>query len=77
MSVRASPTPRKPSGFKIVCDDCGSLSIKVADPVRARETTRVECVRCGVVRGTLADRRGLALSSSDIFQFQSDENRKW
>ena len=76
MIVRAPPTPRKPSGFKIVCDDCGSLSIKVADPGHAGETTPIECARCGAVRGTLAELRGLALSGSDIFQFQSSENCK-
>jgi hypothetical protein len=76
MSVENSPTPRDRSGFKIVCNDCGSLSIKVTDPVHAVDTTPVECARCGSIRGTLADLRGLALSSGDVFEFQSRENCK-
>lgn len=76
MSVAASPTPNERSGFKIVCNDCGSLSIKVVDPVNAKGTTPVECARCGAVRGTLADLRCLAISSGDVFQFESSESCK-
>jgi hypothetical protein len=74
MSVEKSPTSRDRSGFKIVCTNCGSLSIKVADPVG--DTSPVECARCGSIRGTLADLRSLALSSGDTFEFQSRENCK-
>jgi hypothetical protein len=76
MSAENSPMSRERSGFNIVCIDCGSLSIKVADPVHAVDTTPVECARCGSIRGTLADLRGLALSGSDIFEVQSRENSK-
>jgi hypothetical protein len=57
------------SHFKIVCEDCGSLSIKVADPANSPDTTVVQCGRCGAVRGTLADLHVLARSSHDIFEF--------
>ena len=76
LSVENSPTSRERSGFKIVCIDCGSLSIKVADPAHAADTTPVECARCGAIRGTLADLRDLARRSGDIFEFQSSENCK-
>jgi hypothetical protein len=76
MSVENSLSSRDRSGFKIVCIDCGSLSIKIADPVHAVDTTPVECARCGSIRGTLADLRGLSHSSGDIFEFQSGENCK-
>ena len=76
MSVENPPMPRERSGFEIVCNACGGLSIKVADPANAQDTTPVECVRCGAMRGTLADLRGLALRNGDIFEFQSGEERK-
>jgi ribosomal protein S27E len=69
MRVEHSPTPRERSGFKIVCNDCGSLTIKVADPVNAPGATPVQCGRCGAIRGTLADLHDLALRSRDIFEF--------
>jgi ribosomal protein S27E len=69
MRVEHFPTPRERSGFKIVCNDCGSLTIKVADPVNAPGATPVQCGRCGAIRGTLADLHDLALRSRDIFEF--------
>jgi hypothetical protein len=50
--------------FKIVCGDCGSLSIKVADPANSPAGTLVQCGRCGAIRGTLGGLhwRGEALS---------------
>lgn len=63
------PTPGERSEFKIVCDNCGSLSIKVAKPVDAPGTTPVQCGRCGAIRGTLADLHELALRSRDVFEF--------
>jgi hypothetical protein len=69
MNVANSSTRRERTAFRIVCDDCGSLSIKVADPVNAPSTTPVQCGRCGALRGTLADLRHLALRNGDIFEF--------
>jgi hypothetical protein len=63
------PTPSERSGFKIVCNSCGSLSIKVAKPVQAPGATPVQCGRCGAIRGTLADLQELALRSRDVFEF--------
>jgi hypothetical protein len=37
--------------FKLVCDACGSLTIKVANPEGAPEATIVECGRCHSPRG--------------------------
>jgi len=56
--------------FKFVCDACGSMSIKVAKPEQAPETTIVECGRCNSPRGTLASLRALATEGrSDLFEF--------
>ena len=67
--MRVDDFPTSRSGFKIVCDDCGDLSIKVTDPVNALDTTPVKCARCGAIRGTLADLHNLALGSGDTFEF--------
>jgi hypothetical protein len=63
------PTSSERSGFEIVCNDCGSLSIKVADLANAPDNTPVQCGRCGAIRGTLADLHDLALRSRDVFEF--------
>jgi hypothetical protein len=56
--------------FKFICDGCGSMSIKVAYPERAPETTVVECGRCNAPRGTLAALRDLARQGrNDLFDF--------
>jgi hypothetical protein len=56
--------------FDFICDRCGSMSIKVAYPERAPETTVVECGRCNAPRGTLAALRDLARQGrNDLFDF--------
>jgi hypothetical protein len=57
------------SGLKVVCDECGNLSIKAIDPASATDLAKVHCGRCNAVRGTLADLRALARRSTDIFEF--------
>jgi hypothetical protein len=57
------------SRFKFVCERCGSLSIKVADPATSPLTTLVACARCNAVRGTLGDLHELARRSADPFEF--------
>jgi hypothetical protein len=54
------------SPFKIVCEECGSLSIKVIDLTNLPETAEVQCGRCSAVRGTLADLHGLARRGVDL-----------
>ena len=61
--------PRVSPGFKIVCDECGNLSIKVTDPANAPSSTPVQCARCSAVRGTLGDLRALASQSRDVYEF--------
>ena len=46
--------------FKFVCDACGSLTIRIANPERALDTAVVECGRCKMPRGTMAALRDLA-----------------
>ena len=57
------------SGFKVVCERCGSLSIKLENPERARASEQIQCGGCGAVRGTLADLRDLALRGNGPFEF--------
>ena len=57
------------TGFKIVCTDCGSLSIKLIDPANASDDTIIECRQCSAVRGTVADLHVLARRGRDLFEF--------
>jgi uncharacterized Zn finger protein len=57
------------AGFKMVCDECGSLSIRVADLVHAPLTTLIQCGRCGAVRGTLSELHDLARRGTKSFDF--------
>ena len=65
----AQPNTRDQPGFKVVCCECGSLSIKMADLVNAPGDTQIECGRCKAVRGTLADLHVLARTGNDSFEF--------
>jgi hypothetical protein len=60
---------RERSGLKIVCEECGSLSIRVVDPGAAPPATLIHCGRCNALRGTLADLHDLARRSTDVFEF--------
>jgi hypothetical protein len=55
--------------FKVVCEDCGGLSIKVEDPTNSPATVLVRCGRCDAVRGTLAELHEMARRSTDSFEF--------
>ncbi|MGX9424863.1 MULTISPECIES: hypothetical protein [Bradyrhizobium] len=57
------------SSFKIVCTDCGSLSIKLERPAAASGDTVIECRCCSAVRGTLADLREIARRGRDLYEF--------
>jgi hypothetical protein len=39
--------------FQMVCGDCGSLAIKIENPVSASRETIVHCRDCGASRGTM------------------------
>lgn len=60
---------REQPGFKVVCCECGSLSIKMADFANAPEDTKIECGRCTAIRGTLAELHVLARTGNDSFEF--------
>jgi hypothetical protein len=57
------------AGFKVVCDDCGSLSIKLPDPTILTPASAIQCGRCNAVRGTLAELHDLARRGKDVFEF--------
>jgi hypothetical protein len=46
--------------FRLVCDDCGSLTIKIENPEGASREAIVYCGRCGASRGSLGGLRDLA-----------------
>ncbi len=46
--------------FQMVCDDCGSLTIKIENPEGAPRETVVYCGHCGASRGTMGALRDLA-----------------
>jgi hypothetical protein len=47
--------------FQMVCGDCGSLAIKIENPVSASRRTTVYCGECGASRGTVGALRDLAV----------------
>jgi len=55
--------------FKVVCEDCGGLSIKVEDPSHSPAAVVVRCGRCNSIRGTLAELHEMASRSTDSFEF--------
>ena len=62
--------PERRSGLKVVCEECGNLSIKPIDPASAPDDlAKIYCRRCNAVRGTVADLRALARRSTDAFEF--------
>jgi hypothetical protein len=65
----AEHATRARSGFRIVCDCCGGLSIKMADPTTSPDTALVQCRRCDAVRGTLGELHDLARRATDVFEF--------
>jgi hypothetical protein len=46
--------------FRLDCDECGSLTVKIENPEGAARETIVYCGRCGTSRGTLGALRDLA-----------------
>ena len=46
--------------FQMVCDDCGSLTIKIENPEGASRETVVYCGHCDASRGTMGALRDLA-----------------
>ncbi len=55
--------------LKVVCEDCGDLSIKAIDLANAPDSVEIHCRRCNAIRGTVADLRELARRSTGEFEF--------
>lgn len=49
------------SDFRIVCTDCGCLSIKIEEPLKSPREALVYCGDCGTSRGTVGALRDLAV----------------
>jgi hypothetical protein len=58
--------------FKLVCDNCNSLSIRIDLAEGAPSSTPIRCGHCDAPRGTLGNLRRLA-SNSDSLKFDLDE----
>ncbi len=65
----AQHQPNVAAGFRMVCDCCGSLSIRIADPANSPGSALVQCRGCDAVRGTLGDLRDLGRSGTEVFEF--------
>jgi hypothetical protein len=65
----AQHQPTAVAGFRIVCDCCGTLSIRIADPANSPASALVQCRGCDAVRGTLGDLRDLGRSGTEVFEF--------
>ena len=50
--------------FQMVCCDCGSLAIKIENPVSASREAIVHCGDCGASRGTMGALRDLAVRAN-------------
>ena len=61
--------PIRSVGFRMVCDRCGGLSIRMADPQKSSSSTPVQCRGCDAVRGTLGELHDLARRATDVFEF--------
>jgi hypothetical protein len=59
------------SEFQMVCANCGSLTIKIENPVVASSETVVICGDCGSSRGTMGALRDLA-TRSDVQEPSAD-----
>jgi hypothetical protein len=68
MNLAKHPTVER-TGFKVICDHCGGLSIKYVNPANAIPDTPIQCGRCDAVRGTLAELQELARRGNDVFEF--------
>ena|ERR1700694_4112605 len=47
--------------FQMICDECGSLKIKIENPETASREAIVHCGHCGISRGTMGALRDLAV----------------
>lgn len=48
-------------GFRIVCTNCGCLSVRIEEPLTAAREAIVYCGDCGTSRGTMGALRDLAI----------------
>jgi hypothetical protein len=58
--------------FKLVCDNCNSLSIRIDVGEGAPSSTPIRCGHCDAPRGTLGNLRRLA-SKRDLLKFDLDD----
>jgi hypothetical protein len=63
MNFSAHTTSER-SRFKVVCENCGSLSIKVADPANSPDAAIVLCGRCGPWRTCMCWREAATTCSN-------------
>ena len=55
------------AGFQVVCTNCGCLSIRIKEPLKAAREAMVYCGDCGSPRGSVGSLRDLSVrQQSDI-----------
>jgi hypothetical protein len=57
------------AGFKVICDRCGNLSVKLPELSQQVATSVIRCGKCGEARGTLEELQHLARHGSTDFEF--------
>jgi hypothetical protein len=55
--------------FQIVCTTCGSISIKIEEPLKSSRDATVYCGDCGTSRGTVGALRDLAVQREPKIAF--------
>src|SRR5258708_2006333 len=58
------------AGFKIVCSNCGALTINAVDLTGAAETAQIRYGRCDCHSWTVADLHDLARKNTGAVEFQ-------
>src|SRR5271155_4120749 len=58
-------------GFQIVCTNCGCLSIRIEEPLKATREAMVYCGDCGTSRGTLGSLRDLSVRQHSDIMFSN------
>ena len=61
--------------FQIVCADCGCLSIRIEEPLKALREAIVYCGDCGTSRGTVGALRDLAVQRYPEIAFLTSATR--
>jgi hypothetical protein len=63
MSIETNVTPVAAQSFKLVCEQCGSLTVALPIEVQPDPCSILKCGRCGSPRGTLQSLRDTSIQA--------------